>query len=266
MGMLLDPARPQPVPIGSLVRSAGPAPARHWLVWPDARLRPAQPARWDGSAGPWPPTSTSPRWPTSPASSTRRPCSGRHRRPGRRPPRRPRHRMRRRGRLRRRRRGGRRRDGVDRRDAPPGDPEGQPPRRHPARARPRRPEPPRPAPAGVPMALTAATRVAVITRRGHSRIGLAQSRDEAGRWMEDAIRYCAASSGPRPTWPTGRRPSRRPWPRPSERTRRRRRSSSPTPPASGRSAGRRPASSPPAAPPPSPATPTSPPPPSSPPG
>ena len=41
-GTLLDPARPQPVPIGSLVRSAGPAPARHWLVWPDARLRPAQ--------------------------------------------------------------------------------------------------------------------------------------------------------------------------------------------------------------------------------
>ena len=42
MGMQLDPARPQPVPIGSLVRSAAPAPARHWLVWPDARLRPAQ--------------------------------------------------------------------------------------------------------------------------------------------------------------------------------------------------------------------------------
>ena len=41
-GMLLDPARPQPVPIGSLVRSAGPAPERHWLVWPDARLRPAR--------------------------------------------------------------------------------------------------------------------------------------------------------------------------------------------------------------------------------
>ena len=41
MGMLLDPARPQPVPIGSLVRSMAPAPARHWLVWPDARLRPA---------------------------------------------------------------------------------------------------------------------------------------------------------------------------------------------------------------------------------
>ena len=39
-GMLLDPARPRPVPIGSLVRSM--APARHWLVWPDARLRPAQ--------------------------------------------------------------------------------------------------------------------------------------------------------------------------------------------------------------------------------
>ena len=39
-GMLLDPSRPQPVPIGSLIRSI--APARHWLVWPDARLRPAQ--------------------------------------------------------------------------------------------------------------------------------------------------------------------------------------------------------------------------------
>ena len=42
MGMLLDPARPRPVPIGSLVRSIAPAPARHWLVWPDARLRPAK--------------------------------------------------------------------------------------------------------------------------------------------------------------------------------------------------------------------------------
>ena len=42
MGMLLDPVRPQPVPIGSLVRSTGPAPARHWLVWPDAQLRPAR--------------------------------------------------------------------------------------------------------------------------------------------------------------------------------------------------------------------------------
>ena len=42
MGMLLDPARPQPVPIGSLLRSTGPAPARHWLVWPDGRLRPAR--------------------------------------------------------------------------------------------------------------------------------------------------------------------------------------------------------------------------------
>ena len=42
MGMLLNPARPQPVPIGSLVRSAGSAPTRHWLVWPDARLRPAR--------------------------------------------------------------------------------------------------------------------------------------------------------------------------------------------------------------------------------
>ena len=42
-GMLLDPARPRPVPIGSLIRSTGPASApRHWLVWPDARLRPAK--------------------------------------------------------------------------------------------------------------------------------------------------------------------------------------------------------------------------------
>ena len=39
--MLLDPAQPQPAPIGSLVRSAGPPPPRHWLEWPDARLRPA---------------------------------------------------------------------------------------------------------------------------------------------------------------------------------------------------------------------------------
>ena len=44
------------------------------------------------------------------------------------------------------------------------------------------------------MALTAATRVAVTTRRGHSTMGLAQSRDEADRWMEDAIRYRAASA------------------------------------------------------------------------
>ena len=42
MGTLLDPARPRPVPIGSLVRTVAPTPARHWLVWPDARLRPAQ--------------------------------------------------------------------------------------------------------------------------------------------------------------------------------------------------------------------------------
>ena len=41
-GTLLDPDRPRPVPVGSLVRSAGRAPARHWLVWPDARLRPAK--------------------------------------------------------------------------------------------------------------------------------------------------------------------------------------------------------------------------------
>ena len=165
-GTLLDPARPQPVPIGSLVRSAGPAPARHWLVWPDARLRPGARTRGDG-----------------PAVRGRLPRRARHRplrprarrggredgpgRPRRRSPRRSRHRMRRRGGLRRRRRGGRRRDGVDRRDDPPGRPDRRPPRRHPARAWPRPPEPARRAPAGVPMALTA-TRVAVITRRGRS--------------------------------------------------------------------------------------------------
>ncbi len=44
------------------------------------------------------------------------------------------------------------------------------------------------------MALTAATRLAVITRRGRSRTGLAQSRAEACRWMEDAIRYRAAGA------------------------------------------------------------------------
>ena len=44
------------------------------------------------------------------------------------------------------------------------------------------------------MALTVATRVAVITCRGRSRIGLAQSRAEADRWMEDAIRYRAAGA------------------------------------------------------------------------
>ena len=47
------------------------------------------------------------------------------------------------------------------------------------------------------MALTAATRLAVITRRGHARIGLAQSRGEADRWMEDAIRYRAAGAAGR---------------------------------------------------------------------
>ena len=44
------------------------------------------------------------------------------------------------------------------------------------------------------MALTAATRVAVITRRGNLRSGLAQSRGEAGRWTSDAIRYRAAGA------------------------------------------------------------------------
>ena len=44
------------------------------------------------------------------------------------------------------------------------------------------------------MALTAATRVAVITHRAHARIGLALSHVETGRWMEDAIRYRAAGA------------------------------------------------------------------------
>ena len=51
----------------------------------------------------------------------------------------------------------------------------------------------------MPMALTAATRVAVITRRGHLRIGLAQSPEEAGRWTVDAIRYRAAGTTDRAT-------------------------------------------------------------------
>ncbi len=42
------------------------------------------------------------------------------------------------------------------------------------------------------MALTAATRVPVITGRGHARMALAHSRGEAGRWTQHAIRYCAA--------------------------------------------------------------------------
>ena len=93
-------------------------------------------------------------------------CSGRRGRPGRRPPRRPRHQVRHCGGLRRRPRCGRRRDRVDRGDAPPRHPQRQPPRRHPAGVRPPRPREPAPGTAaGVPMALTAMTRVAIITRR-----------------------------------------------------------------------------------------------------
>lgn len=44
------------------------------------------------------------------------------------------------------------------------------------------------------MALTEATRLAVITRRGRARMGLAQSREEADRWTEDAIRYRAGGA------------------------------------------------------------------------
>ena len=39
------------------------------------------------------------------------------------------------------------------------------------------------------MALSRATRSAVITRRGHARTGLAQSAREAGEWMRDAVAY-----------------------------------------------------------------------------
>ena len=38
-GTLLDPAAPQRVPIGALLRATS-AEARHWLVWPDGGLRP----------------------------------------------------------------------------------------------------------------------------------------------------------------------------------------------------------------------------------
>ena len=39
MGTLLDPSTPRPLPVGTLVRSVEETP-RHWLVWPDGRLRP----------------------------------------------------------------------------------------------------------------------------------------------------------------------------------------------------------------------------------
>ena len=39
MGALLDPCAPRPLPIGTLIRSLE-EPPRHWLVWPDGRLRP----------------------------------------------------------------------------------------------------------------------------------------------------------------------------------------------------------------------------------
>ena len=39
-GTLLDPSAPQPLPVGTLIRTASPErPPRHWLVWPDGRLR-----------------------------------------------------------------------------------------------------------------------------------------------------------------------------------------------------------------------------------
>ncbi len=113
-----------------------------------------------------------------------------------------RHRMRRRGGY-----GGRRRDGVDRRDAPPGDPK----KTAAAPTSPRAPAPrvrSRHAEAG--WCADGSDGGGPRGRHhppGDLRIGLARSQDEAGRCMEGAIRYCAASSGPRPTRPTGRRPS-----------------------------------------------------------
>ena len=41
------------------------------------------------------------------------------------------------------------------------------------------------------MAVNAATRIAVITRRGHVSAGLARSADEAERWLQDVIEYRA---------------------------------------------------------------------------
>ncbi len=41
----------------------------------------------------------------------------------------------------------------------------------------------------MPMALTRGTRTTVITRRGHTRVGLAQSSGEARRWLADATDY-----------------------------------------------------------------------------
>ena len=72
MGMLLDPARLRPVPIGCLVRSAGPRPAVTGWCGPTRGYARREDSR-GRIRGPWPPTSTSPRWPTSPASSTGRP-------------------------------------------------------------------------------------------------------------------------------------------------------------------------------------------------
>ena len=188
MGILLDPARPRPVPIGSLVRSAGPGPARYWLVWPDARLRPAR-----GLAG------TDPR---SVAAYLDEPAMAHFAREldeaavavaiadqGD-------------GRIDVRViecavAGGYGADAAAadavtawiaetlRRGNPKGGLRAAVPS---APSRPRPSEPARGLPAGVPVALTSATRLAVITRRGHLRIGLAQSHGKAERWLEDAIR------------------------------------------------------------------------------
>ena len=61
-GMLLDPARPQPVPIGSLVRSAGTGAAAPLA---GVARRAAAPGAGDSRGrirGPWPPIWTSPRF------------------------------------------------------------------------------------------------------------------------------------------------------------------------------------------------------------
>ncbi|MCY3843744.1 MAG: hypothetical protein OXH69_09420 [Acidobacteria bacterium] len=49
------------------------------------------------------------------------------------------------------------------------------------------PDRPRPVPVGSPVRSAGLA----SARRGHSMMGLAQSRDEANRWLEDAIRYRA---------------------------------------------------------------------------
>ena len=182
MGMLLDPALLRPVPIGmpgSQHRAGAGAPLA------GVARRAAAPGASDSRGrirGPWPRFWTSPRWPTSPASSTEAAAEAAIAEQG---------------------------DGpldihviecavaggfggdaaaadavtasiaeTIRQRIPKGGRRAAVPRAPSRRAH---PEPAPGAPAGVPMVLTAATRAAVITRRGRSTTGLAQSRGEADR-------------------------------------------------------------------------------------